>query len=104
MCQRLYFNKIVGRKHKKSLWHRCFLVNFGQFLRTPVLYRIPPVAASDEIVGKFCKKELKKTNQREFRIKEVLKINRDKLYMNWKSYDNPFNSSIMRVTKWPFSF
>ena len=31
---------------KKRLWHRCFLVNFGKFLRTPVFYRTPPAAAS----------------------------------------------------------
>ena len=69
-CARDYFNKVARRKHKKSLWHRCLLVNFAKFLRTPALYRILPVAASDEIVGKFCKKELKKTNQRELRIKK----------------------------------
>ena len=27
-------------------WHRCFPVNFAKFLRTPFLYRTPPVAAS----------------------------------------------------------
>ena len=33
------FNKVVGLKPatllKKSLWHRCFSVNFAKFLRTP---------------------------------------------------------------------
>ena len=30
---------------KKRLWHRCFLVNFSKFLRTPFLTETPPVAA-----------------------------------------------------------
>ena len=41
MCQRLFFNKVAGLKPatllKKSLWHRCFPVNFAKFLRTPFL-------------------------------------------------------------------
>ena len=43
MCQSLFFNKVLlfllffKLKHylKKRLWHRCFLVNFAKFLRTP---------------------------------------------------------------------
>ena len=31
---------------KKKLWHRCFPVNFMKFLRTPLFYRTPLVAAS----------------------------------------------------------
>ena len=37
LCQSLYFNKV-------GLWHRCFPVNFIEFLRTPS-YRTPQVAA-----------------------------------------------------------
>ena len=41
LCQRLFFNKVVGLRLatllKKSLWHRCFSVNFAKFLRTPLL-------------------------------------------------------------------
>ena len=41
LCQRLFFNKVAGLKPvillKKSLWHRCFPVNFGKFSRTPFL-------------------------------------------------------------------
>ena len=50
LCQRLSFNKVSGLRPatllKKSLWHRCFPVNFVKFLRTPFFYRTPPVAAS----------------------------------------------------------
>ena len=40
----------------------------------------------------FYKKELLKTNQKEFRIKKVLKKKGDKLYVKWKGYNNSFNS------------
>ena len=36
-CQSLFFNKVAGLKPatllKERLWHRCFPVNFGKFLR-----------------------------------------------------------------------
>ena len=39
LCQSLFFNKVAGLRPttllKKRLWHKCFLVNFGKFLRTP---------------------------------------------------------------------
>ena len=47
-----------------------------------------------ESIGKFYEKELKKTNQKEFRIKKVIKRKGDKLYVKWKGYDNSFNSWI----------
>ena len=43
LCQRLFFNKIAGRPAillRKSLWHRCFPVNFAKFLRTLFLKNI----------------------------------------------------------------
>ena len=47
LCQSLLFNKVAGLSPatllKKRLWHKCFLVNFAKFLRTPFLHRIPPV-------------------------------------------------------------
>ena len=47
---------------------------------------------SEEIVGRFCEKELKKI--KEFRIEEVIKKNDDKLYVKWKGYVNSSNSWI----------
>ena len=39
LCQSLFFNKVPGLRLatllKKRLWHRCFLVSFVKFLRTP---------------------------------------------------------------------
>ena len=40
------------------------------------------------------KKNLHKTNQKEIRVEKVIKGKRDKLYVNWKGYNNPFNSWI----------
>ena len=42
----------------------------------------------------FMKKELKKTNQQEFRIEKVTKRKGDKLYVRWKGYNNSYNSCI----------
>ena len=35
------------------------------------------------IVGTFYKKELQKTNQKEFRVEKVIKRKGDKLHVNW---------------------
>ena len=48
----------------------------------------------EEVIGTFYKNELKKINQKEFRIEKVLKKKGDKLYVKWKGYDNSFNSWI----------
>ena len=41
LCRRLFFNKVADLRPanwlKKSLWHRCFPVNFAEFLRKPFL-------------------------------------------------------------------
>ena len=46
----------------------------------------------EEIVRRFYKKELQKTNQEEFRVEKVIKRKDDKLYVKWKSYNSSFNS------------
>ena len=45
----------------------------------------------EEIVGTFYKNELQKTNQKDFRIKKVIKRKGDKLYVKWKGYNKSFN-------------
>ena len=49
---------------------------------------------NEEIIETFYEKELQKIDQQEFRIEKVIKKKGDKLYVKWKGYDNPFNSSI----------
>ena len=46
----------------------------------------------EEIVGTFYENELQKTNQKEFRIVNVIKRKGDKLYVKWKGHNNSFNS------------
>ena len=46
----------------------------------------------EEIVGTFYENELQKTNQKEFRIINVIKRKGDKLYVKWKGHNNSFNS------------
>ena len=39
LCQSLFFNKVASLRPatllRKRFWHRCFPVNFAEFLRTP---------------------------------------------------------------------
>ena len=48
----------------------------------------------DESIGTFYEKELRKTNQQEFRIEKLIKRKGDKLNVKWKGYDSSFNSWI----------
>ena len=48
----------------------------------------------EEITGTFYEKELRKTNQEEFRIEKVIKSKGVKICVKWKGYDNSFNSWI----------
>ena len=48
----------------------------------------------EAIIGTLYKKELQKTNEKEFRIEKLIKREGDKLYVNWKGYDNSFYSWI----------
>ena len=47
-----------------------------------------------EITGRFYEKELQKTNQKEFRLEKAIKRKGNKLYVQWKDYNNSFNSWI----------
>ena len=40
----------------------------------------------------FTKKKLQKTNQRQFRIENVIRKKGNKLYVKWKGYNDSFNS------------
>ena len=48
----------------------------------------------EEIVGTFYEKEWQKTNQKQFRVENVIKKKGHKLYVKRKDYDNSFNSWI----------
>ena len=48
----------------------------------------------EKISGSFYEKELQKTRQEKFKIEKVFKRKGDKLYVEWKGYNNSFNSWI----------
>ena len=43
-------------------------------------------------MGTFYEKELQKANQKEFRIEKLIKRKGDKVHVQWKGYNNLFNS------------
>ena len=47
----------------------------------------------------FYDKELKETNQKEFRVVKVIKTKGNKLYVKWKGYDSSFNSWICNINE-----
>ena len=47
-----------------------------------------------KLFERFTKKELQKTNQKEFRVEKVIKRKGDQLYVIWKNSDSSFNSWI----------
>ena len=49
-------------------------------------------------VGTFYQKKLQKSNQKELRVKKVIKRKRDKLYVKWKGYESFFNGWIDKKT------
>ena len=48
----------------------------------------------EEVVGSFCEKEFQKSNKKEFRTEKVIRRKENKLYLNWKGFNNSFNSWI----------
>ena len=54
LCQSLFFNKVAGLRPatllKERLWHRCFPVNFVEFLRTSFFIEHLPLAAYETIL------------------------------------------------------
>ena len=49
-----------------------------------------------KFLERFTKKELEKTNQKDFKIEKVTKRKGHKLYVKWKGYDNSFHSWIVK--------
>ena len=55
----------------------------------------------EEVVATFYKKELqkkRKKKQKEFRIEKAIKKKSDKLYVEWKSYNNEINGWVDKYT------
>ena len=45
-----------------------------------------------KLLKRFTKNNCRKKNQKDIRVKIVIKRKIDKLYLKWKGYDNSFNS------------
>ena len=48
--------------------------------------------SGEEITGTFYEKELQETNQEEFRNEKAIERKGNKIFVNWKGYDNSVNS------------
>ena len=85
----------------KNIFAKCHTPNWSEeiFVVKKIKNTVPwTYVISDlngeEIVGSFYEKELQKTNQKEFRIKKVIKRKGNKLYVKRKGYNNSLISWI----------
>ena len=67
--QMIWVKQTTFKGSKKSAWYR---------------------VKGEEIVETFHRKELQKTNQKEFRVEKEIKRKGDKLYVTWKGFDSSF--------------
>ena len=57
------------------------------------------ILKAQKLLERFTKKNLQKTNQKEFRVEKVITKKGDKLYVKWKGSDSSFNSWIDKKDK-----
>ena len=97
-------NRVRISKYK-NIFAKGYMPNWSQgvFIIKKVKNTIPWIYVindlnGEEIIGTFYEKELQKTSQEEFRIEKVIRRKGDKLYVNWKGYDNSVNSWIDKAS------
>ena len=85
----------------KNIFAKGYIPNWSEevFISSKIKNKVPWIYVindlnGEEITGTYYEKELKKTNQKEFRIEKVIKRKGHKLYVKWKGYNNSFNSWI----------
>ena len=59
----------------------------------PITYKLVDLSG-EEITGSFYEEEMQKTNQKTFRIKEILEKGEKSFLVKWKGYSDKFNSWI----------
>ena len=92
-------------KYKTFLQKSMFQIGLKEFLwlkklKTPCRGHVIIDLKGKEIVRMFYKKELQKMNQKEFRVKKIIKRKGHKLYVKWKCYSSSFNSWIEKNTQY----
>ena len=83
---------IIAKGHTPNWSEEIFVISKIK-ITVPWTYRISDING-EEIAGRFYEKELQRTNQKEFRIENVITRKGNKLFVKWKGYDNSFNSCI----------
>ena len=83
----------------KNIFAKGYTIDWseGVFVIKRVKNAVPWIYVAEDLNGEKIvrtvhKKELLKTNQEEFTVEKVIKKKDDKLYLQWKGYDNLFNS------------
>ena len=85
---------IVRISKYKNIFAKGYLTNWSEVKNTlPRTYVISDLKG-EEIVGTLYEKELRKTNEKQFRVEKVIKRKGDKLYVKWICYNSSFNSWI----------
>ena len=89
--RRELFDKLTGNIKWSEELFKIYKINKSNV----IIYQLKDM--NDEIIkGIFYEKELQKTRNTsdEYIIEEILKTNKNKIYVKWRSYDSSFNSWI----------
>ena len=86
------YKNIFGKVYVRNWSEEVFVIKKAKNT-VPWLFVIIDLK-DEEIVGMFYEKELRKTNQKEFRVEKVIQRKENKLYVKWKGFDSSFNSRI----------
>ena len=86
------FKNIFAKGYTTNWWEEVFVIKKAK--NTVLWTFVINDLNGEEIVGTFYENELQKINKKEFRIEKVIKRKGYKLYVEWKGYNNSFNSWI----------
>ena len=86
------FKNIFAKGYTANWWEEVFVIKKAK--NTVLWTFVINGLNGEEIVGTFYEIELQKINKKEFRIEKVIKRKGYKLYVEWKGYNNSFNSWI----------
>ena len=88
-------NDLMKISNYKQIFAKCYTPNWSEEVsviktgknNVPWTY-IKENLQGEKLVRTFCKQELQKTTQTDFRVEKVIKEKGDKLYVKWKGFDN----------------